>query len=71
MDKNERKIFELEQEKKLREALDSERKKSDDNYAIKLAEKVVFAIVGLVGVTVAGTLIKVALDYLSMTITLK
>lgn len=64
MDINEKKIFELEQEKKVREALDKEREESSKLYAVKLAEKAVFAIIGLMGLTVAGALIKVAIDYL-------
>lgn len=65
MDDNQKKIFELEQEKKVREALDKEREESDKSYAIKLTEKAVFAIVGLMGLTITGTLIKVAIDYLN------
>ena len=65
MDDNEKKIFVLENEKKIREALDREREDSDKLYAIKLSEKVVFAIVGLMGLTVAGALIKVAIGYIN------
>lgn len=65
MDDNEKKIFELEQEKKVREHLDRERDESDKSYAIKLTEKAVFAIVGLMGLTVTGALIKVAIDYIN------
>lgn len=63
MDANEKKIFELEQEKKFREAIDKEIERSDRTYAIKLVEKAVFAIVGLMSLTIFGVLIKVALGY--------
>lgn len=64
MDPNEKKIFEFEQEKKLREALEKEEERSDKTYAIKLTERVVFGIIALMGMTVSGVLIKVALDYI-------
>ena len=65
MDQNEKKIFELEQEKKLRDAIEKETERSDKMYAIKLVEKAVFAIIGLMGLTVFGVLIKVAIDYIN------
>jgi hypothetical protein len=65
MDENEKKIFELEHEKKLRDAFDKEREESDKSYAIKLTEKAVFGIVGLMGITIAGALIKVAIQYIN------
>ena len=65
MDQYEKKIFELEQEKKLREAIEKETERTDKMYAIKLVEKAVFAIIGLMGLTVFGVLIKVAIDYIN------
>lgn len=64
MDDQQKKLMELEQEKKVREALDKERTRSDESYAIKLTEKAVFAIIGLMGITVFGVLVKLALDYI-------
>lgn len=66
MDTNEKKIFEYEQAEKVRLALEKEQERTDKAYAIKLTERAVFAIIGLMGLTVAGTLIKVALDYIGM-----
>lgn len=66
MDEKDKKIYELEQDKRLEDRLDIERKESDDKYAIKLAERAIFGLVALISVAVAGALIKVALGFISM-----
>lgn len=66
MDDKDKKIYELEQDKKMSERFDAERDESDRRYAIKLAERAIFALVGLVCIAVIGALIKVALGYISM-----
>lgn len=65
MDDKDKKIWELEQEKRLLDALKKAREEADGRYAIKLTEKAVFAIVALMGMTVFGTLMKVSIDYIS------
>ena len=65
MDETQRKLLDLEHEKMVREIADKEREESDKMYAVKLSEKAVFGIVGLMGVTIAGTLIKIALEYIN------
>ena len=52
---------ELEAEIELRNALEKERKISDDKYAIKLAETLIFGLVGLLAITVIGAVLKVIL----------
>lgn len=66
MNEDQRKIFDLEQDKKIRDFLEQERKKNDDDYAIKWTERIVFAGMGLMGMTIAGTLIKIAIDWISL-----
>lgn len=65
MDEQQKKIHDLETELMIRNKLEKEREESDKLYAIKLSEKAVFAIIGLMGVTVAGALIKVAISYIN------
>ena len=48
---------ELEQELKLRDALEREREVSDRSYAIKLVERIVFILVGLLAVGVVTALV--------------
>lgn len=64
MDEKDKKIWELERERQLAEALEIEREEADKRYAIKLTEKAVFAIIGLMGITIFGVLFKVAIDYI-------
>lgn len=64
MDDKDKKIWELEQEQKLFKALENARDEADAKYAIKLTEKAVFAIIGLMGLTIFGVLFKVAVDYI-------
>jgi hypothetical protein len=49
---------ELVSELRVLDQLKEERKKSDELYAIKLVEKIVFALVSLLLITVAGAIIK-------------
>lgn len=65
MDEQQKKINDLETEIMLRDKLEKEREESDKLYAVKLSEKAVFAIIGLMGLTVAGALIKVAISYIN------
>lgn len=65
MDEQQKKIHDLETELMIRNKLEKEREESDKLYAIKLSEKAVFAIIGLMGLTVAGALIKVAISYIN------
>lgn len=65
MDEQQKKIHDLETELMIRNKLEKEREESDKLYAIKLSEKAIFAIIGLMGVTVAGALIKVAISYIN------
>jgi hypothetical protein len=54
-------IEELENEIKLREELEKERQISNQLYAIKLAEKIIFSLVGLICISVVGALIGLVL----------
>ena len=65
MDEKDFKIWELERDQLLAEKLEEERETSDSRYAMKLTEKAVFAIVGLMGMTIFGVLFKVAIDYIA------
>lgn len=65
MTKDEQRIFGLEQEKKVAEAIERERTHSDGRYAIKLAEKAIFALVSLISFGVATALVTVAINYLN------
>lgn len=68
MDEKQKEIHDLKTELMLRDKLEKEREDSDKLYAIKLSEKAVFAIIGLMGLTVAGALIKVAISYINTVI---
>jgi hypothetical protein len=48
---------ELQAELDLKEALEQERKESNELYAIKLAERLIFGLFGLIAITVVGALI--------------
>ncbi len=54
-------VEELENKLELKEALEVERKKSNDIYAIKLVEVLVFGFVGLILVAAIGALIKLVI----------
>lgn len=51
----------LEQELRVRDLLDEERKKSNEAYAIKLVEKIVFVLVGMLAAGVVAAIIRVVL----------
>lgn len=65
MDDLQKKLLDYERDQKIQECLEKERKDSDGKYAIKLVEKAVFAIIGLMGITIAGALIKIAITYIN------
>ena len=60
-DKKKLEIFE--ENERVRISLEKERKESDDKYAIKLTEKIVFSTFAVLGLAVLGALAKVALNY--------
>lgn len=57
---------ELERKIALDKRLEEEREKADKTYAVKLVEKAVFAIIALMAVTIAGALLKVAIEYINV-----
>lgn len=65
MDEKDKKIHDLEQDRKIRESLDKEREESNKIYAVKLAEKAIFALIGLISIAVVGALVKVVLNYIN------
>lgn len=56
----------LERQIKLEERLKKAREETDELYAVKLVEKAVFAIIALMAVTIAGALLKVAIEYINV-----
>ncbi len=55
------KLRRLEHERIVRELLEQERAKSDRIYAIKLVERIVFGMIGLLAIGVVGALLRVVL----------
>lgn len=66
MDEISKKLHDLEQEKKIREALDAEREHIQETYAVKLAERAIFSLIGLLSVGVVSVLIKISLNYINV-----
>ena len=64
MEEDKKKLFDYEQDERIRKALEAQDEKNDKEYAIKLVEKIVFTAVGAMGLTILGILVKVATDYL-------
>lgn len=64
MEEDKKKLFDYEQDERIRKALEAQDEKNDKEYAIKLVEKIVFTGVGAMGLTILGILVKVATDYL-------
>lgn len=52
-----RRLAELEEQARLRDAIDEERKRSDETYAIKMVEKIVFGALGVIALAVLGALL--------------
>lgn len=57
---------ELERQIKLEERLKKAREETDELYAVKLVEKAVFAIIALMAMTIAGALLKIAIEYINV-----